>query len=97
MPSPLAASQTTPSSLTARLESSARLQEFLSTHPYLNSHLPVLLKRLQLPQSTTTATSALAREQEREARIVGVLKETLEVDEEVKELYELLLGEGLLE
>jgi hypothetical protein len=78
------------------LQSSQPLQTFLSTHPYLRAHLPVLLSRLNLPSSSGTERSALAREQERQNRIIEVLKETMEVDPEVAALYDILSKEGFI-
>ncbi len=92
----------TTQSLAARLESSEGLKTFLFTHPYLRSHLPVLLARIHLltqssSSSSSSPKSALSKDLERDEKVIEVLKETLKVDPEVAALYDLLYTEGFLE
>lgn len=81
-----------------KLNSSTRLQEFLTLNPYLHTQLPVLLSRIdrQDPSSSSQANSDLARELERKERIGRVLREAVETDPIVGELYKILQEEDLI-
>lgn len=91
-------------SLADKISSSQRLQSFLSSSSsssssYLLSHLPVLLARIDRhdPLSTSDSSSSqLAKDLDRKERIVEVLKEAIETDPKVAELYQILLEENIL-
>jgi hypothetical protein len=92
-------------SLADKISSSQRLQSFLSSSSsssssssYLLSHLPVLLARIDRhdPLSTSDSSSQLAKDLDRKERIVEVLKEAIETDPKVAELYQILLEENIL-
>lgn len=86
-----------PSSLNDKISSSTRLQSFLSSSPYLSSHLPVLLARIDRHDaSSPTAESQLARDLDKKERIAEVLKEAIETDPKVAELYQILLEENII-
>lgn len=95
---PAAASSSSSASLNDKLKASSRLSTFLSTNPYLFEQLPVLLARIdrRAPTSSDNHSNELARELERKQRIVEVLKETLEVDPKIAELFTILQDENLI-
>lgn len=81
-----------------KLSSSTRLQEFLALNPYLQAQLPVLLARIDRaePAFTLQAGSELARELERKERVGSVLREAVDTDPIVGELYRILQEENLI-
>lgn len=83
------------------VSSSTRLQSFLKSNPYLYDQLPVLLARIDrqdpsAPITSTPASSLLAKDLEKRERIAEVLKEAIETDPKVAELYKILDEESLL-
>ena len=92
------AASSSSASLNDKLKASSRLSTFLSTNPYLFEQLPVLLARIdrRAPTSSDNHSNELARELERKQRIVEVLKETLEVDPKIAELFTILQDENLI-
>lgn len=86
-----------PSSLNDKLSYSTRLQSFLASSPYLSTHLPVLLARIDRHDtSSPTTESQLARDLDKKERIAEVLKEAIETDPKVAELYQILLEEKII-
>jgi len=84
-------------SLNDKLSSSLRLQSFLTSSPYLSSHLPVLLARIERHDTVTAnSSSQLARDLDKKEKIVEVLKEAIETDPKVAELYQILLEENII-
>lgn len=83
------------------VSSSTRLQSFLKSNPYLYDQLPVLLAWIDrqdpsAPITSTPASSLLAKDLEKRERIAEVLKEAIETDPKVAELYKILDEESLL-
>lgn len=86
-------------SLQSKLKSSTRLQDFLTSNPYLLTQLPVLLARIdrQSQEQNPVATpSEMAKELERKERINCVLGEAVDTDPIVAELYKILQEEDLI-
>lgn len=84
-------------SLNDKISSSLRLQSFLTSSPYLSSHLPVLLARIERHDAlSANLTSQLARDLDKKERIFEVLKEAIEIDPKVAELYQILLEENII-
>ena len=88
------------SCLQYKLKSSTRLQDFLTSNPYLLTQLPVLLARIdrqsQEQNIVSANTSELAKELERKERINCVLGEAVDTDPIVAELYKILQEEDLI-
>lgn len=88
------------SSLSERITSSQRLQSFLTENTYISEQLPVLLARIARFESTTTQhhqpASALARDLERNSKISEILKEAIETDPKIGELYSILQDEDII-
>ena len=87
--------------LQSKLNSSTRLQEFLAANPYLQTQLPVLLARVDRQEpaggsSSSRSMSELARDLERKERVGRVLREAVDMDPIVAELYEILQEEALI-
>lgn len=78
-----------------RLKSNSVIKSFLDSHPYLQIQLPVLLARIARP-SVDSGTSELAKDLERRERVGRVLKEAIETDPQVAELFELLQKEKFI-
>mgnify|MGYP001809624967 CR=1 FL=1 len=86
-------------SLEDKLSSSERLKSFLASSPYLVNHLPVLLARINRHDTFSSSFSSeaqLAKELNKKERIVEVLKEAIETDPKVAELYQILIEENIL-
>ena len=82
--------------LSIKLKSSLKLKNFLKSHPYLSEQLPVLLARINRTQSNNLSTSQLARDLENKQRILDLLKEAIETDPKISELYSILRDEDLI-
>lgn len=83
--------------LQSKLNSSVRLQTFLSTNPYLKTQLPVLITRIDRQETLSpSASSELAKDLEKKERIGAVLKEAVELDPIVAELFNILQEENLI-
>lgn len=80
------------------LEDNVKIKDLLERNPYLKTHLPILLARITRShaQIDSKVDSSLAKDLERQSRTCEILKETLEVDPNVLELYSLLQSEGYL-
>lgn len=83
---------------TVPLEDNVKIKALLERTPYLKTHLPILLARISRShaQVDSKPDSSLAKDLERQSRTCEILKETLEVDPNVLELYSLLQSEGYL-
>ena len=96
----VAQSSNSNSCLQSKLKSSTRLQDFLTSNPYLLTQLPVLLARIdrqsQEQNLVSANTSELAKELERKERINCVLGEAVDTDPIVAELYKILQEEDLI-
>ena len=94
-----ATTATTSTATTSTIKSSKRLQDFLETNPYLYTQLPVLLARIDRndPAAATVKPSGmLAKDLEKRERISEVLKEAIETDPKVAELFKILQDENLI-
>ena len=86
------------STMNEKLSASTRLKSFLASSPYLHHHLPVLLARIDRRESSqlSSPSSQLARELEKKERVAEVLKEAIDTDPKVAELYEILKEEDII-
>lgn len=87
--------------LSSKLKSSLRLNIFFKSNPYLSEQLPVLLARIDRSNinnnnNNNSNTSQLTRDLEKKQNISELLKEAIETDPKISELYTILREEDLI-